>query len=291
MCKMLHQCLRLPRNIELVPLLFQVTCLIGLSWQLFEISTEYFKYKVSCRTTVFIPEQVEDLSMGICVPIGFAIDYKKFHTELQHNEILNKYDNKKMVENLSIHEIFNFTYDAENILYVSGYWKDEWNLTPKLNNFSSVMKMQKYFFHSEMCYVYSFKFFKPLSVQWIKGGSVVYLDFGNQISETYAVSLFIAEKDRIPYRETIEARHTYRGNSMKSDNFQSSHYSIRRKLFPPPYETACFSYSGLNFTNSIECIERCLVFKSFEKWGEIPSRSFVPSNAVIPAVRGSMYMR
>ena len=279
MCKMLHECFRFPKPIESLPLLFQVTCLIGLSWQLFEISSEYLKYKVSCRTTVFIPVEVEDLSMGICLQVAFVIDYNKFHTDLQYNWTRKEFWNKRMLDNLSIHEIYNYTYDADNILYNSGYWKNEWDSIGKLNNFSSIFKMKKYFFDSKMCYLYSIKSFNPLSVQWIRGGSIVWLDFGKELSEMYAVWLFIAEKGRIPFSETVEARYTFRGNSMKVDNFQSSHYSIRKELLPPPYETDCFSYSKLNFTNRIECIERCFVLKSFQKWGRISNVSLVPNNA------------
>ena len=57
--------------------------------------------------------------------------------------------------------------------------------------------------------------------------------------------------------------------------FQSSHCSITKKLLPRPYETGCFSYSKLNFTNSIECIERCIVLKSVRKWGAISRGSLV----------------
>ena len=61
----------------------------------------------------------------------------------------------------------------------------------------------------------------------------------------------MAEKGRIPFRETIGAQYTNRGDSfMKPDSFTSSHYSIREQLLPPPYETHCYSYSQRNFSNS-----------------------------------------
>ena len=141
--------------------------------------------------------------------------------------------------------------------------------------------MHKYFFSSNTCYLYSIRSFKSFGVQWIGGGNAVRFYFGKTIFETYGLRLFIAEKDKFPFRETIEARYICRGNStMKLDNFQSSHYSIREQLLPSPYETGCYSYSELNFTNSIECIEHCLVLKSFKKWSAIPIRSLVPNNAI-----------
>ena len=278
---MLHRCLLFGTTITLAPLLFKVTCLMGLSWQLFELSTEYFKYKVNSRTTVFIPEQVEDKSMGICIPVVYSIDYKKFNTELQSNWTPDEFDRKEMILNLSIHEIYNYTYDAENILYNVDYWEDVWGGSPNRTNLSSIMDMQKYFFRSFICYLYSVRSLKPLSVHWLTGSYVVYLAFGKQISETPSFRLFVAAKARIPFRETIEARYISRGSSpTKLDNFQSSHYTIREQLLPPPFETDCFIYSELNFTNSIECTESCMVLKSFKKWGRIPFRSLVPNNAV-----------
>ena len=280
MCKMLHRFLVFGTNIILAPLLFKVTCLIGLSWQLFDISSEYLKYKVNSRTAVFIPERVEDRSMGICIPMKYSIDYKKLNTELQYNSTQDQFFRKGMMLNLSIHEIYNYTYDAENILYDVDYWEDVWGGSPNTTNLSSIMDMQKYFFRSYICYLYSIRSFKPLSVHWITGSYVVYLAFGKQLAETDVFRLFVAAKARIPFRETIEARYIYLGNSVKLDYFHSSHFSITEQLLPPPFETGCFSYSKLNFTNSIECIESCMVLQSFKKWGKIPFRSLVPNNAV-----------
>ena len=278
---MVHRRLSFPSNIQATLLLFKVTCLIGLFWQLFELSSAYFKYNVNRHTTVFIPQKVEDLSMVICLPIAFVIDYNKFNTEFQYNWTPDEFIRKAMHRNLSILEIYNYTYNADNILHDVIYWDDAWGAGPESNNVSSTMEMQKYFFSSNICYIYSVRSFKPLNVQWIRGGSIVYLYFGKQISETQGLRLFIAESDIIPFRETIEARNIFRGNSsMKPDYFKSSHYRIRRQLLPPPYETACFSYSQRNFTNSIECIEHCLVVKSFHKWKEIPTRSLIPNNTI-----------
>ena len=279
MCKMLYGCLRFAKNIISIPLLFHSACLIGLSWQLFEITSEYFQYKVNIQTTVFIPEQLEDVSMGICVLIHNIIDYKKFHTELKYNWTADDFDHKQWLRNLSIQQIYNYSYNPENILYTISYAEDERHKALKSSNFSSILKMKKYFFDSKMCYLYSLISFKPLCADQIKGGNVVFLTFGKQISQTTVVWLFIAEKDRIPFRDTIKAPYTFRGSpATKLDTFQSSYYSIRQELLPPPYETGCFSYSNLNFTNSIECVERCIVLKSFEKWGAISNESLVPNH-------------
>ena len=280
-CKVLRPGVSFISNIKGTLFLFRVMCLLGLFWQLLELSGAYFKYNVNRHTTVFIPQKVEDLSMVICLPIAYVIDYNKFNTEFQYNWTPDKFNRQGMLLNLSIHQINSFTYDADHILDDVLYWDDVWGGGPESNNFSSIMEMQKYFFGSNICYVYSVRSFKPLNVQWIRGGSIVYLYFGKQISETQRLRLFIAESDIIPFRETIEARNIFRGNSsMKPDYFKSSHYRIRRQLLPPPYETACYSYSQRNFTNNIECIEHCLVAKSFKKWKEIPTRSLVPNNTI-----------
>ena len=105
----------------------------------------------------------------------------------------------------------------------------------------------------------------------------------------------MAEKDKVPFRETIKGRFLFRGNSSsKLDLFESSHYSIRKELLPPPYETGCFSYSKLHFTSSIECLERCVVHKSFQKWGAIPDICLVPTNEVdykfVPIVNYTKYL-
>ena len=277
---MLDQCLRFTRNIELVPLLFKAICFIGLSWQLFEITSEYFKYKVNRQTTVFIPNIVEDLSMVMCLPVAFAIDFKKFNSEFRSNWTQKEFSHNGMLQNLSVHEIYNYTYDADNILLDLFYLDGVWNGRPQSTRFSSIMKMEKYFFRWNICYLYSVKSFKSLSLDQIKGGSVVHIFFGNRVPETDEVWLFIVEKDRISFRETIEARSIFRGDYRKLNTFETSHYSIREQLLPPPFETSCFYYSKLNIANNIECIEQCIFLKSFKKWGEIPSESFVPNNAV-----------
>ena len=67
---------------------------------------------------------------------------------------------------------------------------------------------------------------------------------------------------------------------MKLDIIFSSHYTITKELLPPPHETRCFSYSKLNFTNPIACVEQCIVDKSFQKWGAISISSLIPNNVV-----------
>ena len=273
---MLYRRLLFDRNIGSAPFLFKLICLIGLSWQLFEISSEYVKYKVDIQTTVLIPEEVEDMSMVICLPIEYLINYNKFNAELQYNWTRREFERKDMLRNLSIHQVYYYTYDANDILYTIHIW----NTGSKSKNFSLYLKMQKYFFKSEICYLYSLKSFKPVSVQLIGAGLVAYLQFNKHISETHAVYLFIVEKDKISFRETIAAQYIYRGSPIKLDHFQSSYYSIKYQLLPPPYETACYSYSQLNFTNRIECIEKCIVLKFYKKWGAISTASLIPNKAI-----------
>ena len=277
---MLHQGLPIPRNIERLSLLFKVTCFLGLSWQLIDISSEYFKYKVNIQTFVFIPDEVEDLSMGICLPIEIIIDYKKFNSEYQYQWTSKKFAEKGMLDNLSIQEIYNYTYHAESIVYDAWYDNEVSNSTWSKTNLSASMKIQKYFFARNLCYLFSVRYFKPLSVEQLSGDTVAYIQFGKEISETEKVLLFLSEKDKIPFRETIRGRYIFRGNSSKKlDQFESSHYIIKKQLLPPPHETECFNYSNLNITNSRECIERCVVGKCFEKWHAISMESLVPNEA------------
>ena len=273
---MLHQCLRFTRNLESLPLLFKVICLIGLSCQLFDIFNEYFQFKVNFRAIVFIPEEVEELSMGICLPIEFAIDYNKFNSNFRYNWTPKEFFQNGMLQNLSIHQIYNYTYDADKIVYAVSYNNKYWNVRWSKTSLSSIMKIQKYYFAKKLCYLYSVRSFKPINVDQLRGSSVGTVDFSNQLSETSQVWLFIAEKDKIPVRETIKGRFIFRGNSsIKLDMFQSSHYIIRKELMQAPYETSCFSFSNLNFTSSIECLERCVVLKCFQKWGAISSDSLL----------------
>ena len=281
MCKVVHRCLLFARNIEAAPLLFKVVCLVGLSWQLVQISSEYFKYKVDSRTSVFTPKIVQDLSMIICLPMEFSINFEKFNTELQYDWTPNEFIRQEMLWNLSIYQIYNYTYEAENILYGVQYRKNASEVDFAEANFSSILEMEKYLYMSDLCYLYSVRSFTPFSVQLIKYAWIMLLDFGNKISKADGFQLFFAEKGRTPFRETIEAPPIYRGgSSIKYDTFYSSHYSIRGHLLPPPYETHCYNYSQRNFRNSIECYESCFVLKTFNKWGGISIASLIPNKKV-----------
>ena len=278
---MLHRRLLFIKNIESAPLLYQVICLVGLFWQLFQICSQYFKYEVNIRTSVFKLKISEDLSMGMCIPIEFAIDYNKLNTELQSNWTAMEFQRKGRFQNLTSYQIYNYTYNADNLVYAIIYHDKLWFADSTKKNLSSFMQLEKYYFEWKMCYLYSVRFFKPLSVNQLNGGLIVALFFGKEIRETYAIRLFIAEKDRISFRETIEARVLQLDDSsMKLDNFETSHYTIREQLLPLPYETGCFSYSELNMTNSIECIKRCVVQTFFQKWGTIPREYFVPNEVI-----------
>ena len=191
---MLHRRLSFARNIQLVPLLFKLLCLIGLFWQLLDISSEYFKYKVDILTTVTIPDEVQNLSMAICLPIRFVFDFEKFNTKLEFNWTPDEFDRQDMIRNLSINEIYNYTYDADNIVYQVNYHNSYWHALVSKTNLSSLMKLQKYFFSYKICYLYSVRYFEPLSIKQLRGSSIASILFSKEISEIPSFLLFLQRK-------------------------------------------------------------------------------------------------
>ena len=115
-----------------------------ISWQLFEISDQYLKYKVNSRTTVFIPKILEELSMGMCLRVYYAIDYDKFNTEFQHNWTSYEFAEKGMLNNLSLNRIYNYTYDAEDLLYDEDFLRDLRSRDP-LYSYTSIIEARNFF--------------------------------------------------------------------------------------------------------------------------------------------------
>ena len=247
----------------------------GLLWQQYLIFIEYFKYKVSIQTTVFTPKTVEHLAMVICIPSGAAINYEKINKETGRNWTFNSEYMKgnKKLSNMTITETNQYTYFGEDILRGVYYWENSSWAQFHLGNVSShLSESMKYYCNHYICYKYLLKDNNSISIRLVTGGTITTLNFNDYLQNTYALNLYMAPADGVPYREARESRNIYLGDKMSSrTNFlETSYYTITTELLPSPYETHCFDYNQLSVLNQAECIEQCLLEKGLRRWNRIP---------------------
>ena len=102
------------------------------------------------------------------------------------------------------------------------------------------------------------------------------------LQNTYAVNLYMAPVDGVPYREARESRNIYTGNkiSSRTNYIETSFYSITTELLPSPYETHCFDYNNTGVLNQAECIERCLLEAGLRRWNRIPETAILPISSM-----------
>ena len=257
----------------------------GLLWQQHIIFFEYFKYKVSIQTTVFTPKIVEHVAMVICIPGEAALDYNKINKETGRNwkfESEHMQDHGKLT-NMTIPEINQFTYFGENILYGVYYWGDRFGAYYHVDKISLHFNESiKYYCNRYICYKYVLKGNDSINIRLVTGGSITNLCFNDNLQNTYAVNLYMAPADGVPYREARESRNIYTGNkiSSRTNYIETSFYSITTELLPSPYETHCFDYNETGVLNQAECIERCLLETGLRRWNRIPETAIFPISSI-----------
>jgi len=109
---------------------FTIFIVIGLCYHCGIIFHEFFRYEVSTRTSVFIPEVIEQKAVTLCSRYTDVLDFERLNKETKRNWMYDQHSNVSdiYVDNMTVHEVFHFTPPVQDILYMIRYRNNRFGL-------------------------------------------------------------------------------------------------------------------------------------------------------------------
>ena len=271
--------------------LFVMFSVSGLLWQLYLICDLYFQYKVSTRTTVFIPKVIQPLAVSLCISLQDIIDYGKIRKAIGgkwtlEDVVSEKQDYHQLIDNLTIGQMFNFT-PAEDEIVGRFLFRNESMTNVELTSKScnEVLDIEKYLYMGYICYKIELKKDQPLTLRHLvattySSGLIRLIRFTDKLKRSDVIKITLGPLGIIPFRGLMSSPYIHREYDLKKETakysyFVTHHYTMDIESLEHPYETHCRNYDSSTITNDVECTEVCIRNKTFEKFLKLPYVSLV----------------
>ena len=247
--------------------LFTFCCLI---WQLTLILQVYYAYKVTNKTAIFIPRDLDSFDFNICVKFSELLDYDRLKKETKRDwSYAGNY--KEYLQNMTVRELFEYTPKAEDVVAKISFKTLSSSRVMSIKEKDSNVKVNKYLSSQILLHDWPQER-RPLDLQ--NGCSFLFCDWIDKEDILYpaslkmdAINISLRRRDNIPLGGLMISPYIYRGYSEKSEtsnysDFSSTHYSMIIHALPPPYETMCYDYEINGFIDELDRMERCTINKS-----------------------------
>lgn len=224
-------------------------CVVGLLWQILQISLNYFQFDVVTDIKIIMPEDniaVGNISLSICIPSEYVLNRSIFQ------QIESKYENKKDFRRrdfvktcLNIGDRFNESLRGDEIF-------------SPLNNLSSILEN---IYQGFNCYVFEsvkteYKYF--LNTRIMNDPQFIWI----QISRQYP-----------PVDGRLVAVFDEMSTDIKYPVIESNTYFISK--LSSPYIDKCINYGRLGMINRKHAIDECLNEKVMRMGNKVPYASIV----------------
>ncbi|KAI1293490.1 hypothetical protein HDE_06619 [Halotydeus destructor] len=251
-----------------IPIIILLLCVLGASFQCYDITKEYMRYDVVSMLSILKPAILRPPALTVCMGYVDLVDWKKllpgrtFGKELWQRDII-----QALQESVSIADMFKALPDvtSEPIL--------RYKMSRKLNSYAILedansLAIFRFIKNYYACYSFSMPgrhnvTLKSRHVTYgQEPGSLFRVSFAkaNLSSVTRAVfylnpSEYIPRGDR-DFRLNVDARGV-RVFSQRATYWSLSYQQIDLHLLPPPYITKCQDFHHLGFEGSYHCQLSC----------------------------------
>ena len=235
-------------------------CLAGLSFQVFEITSEFFKYKTNTAIETFTIDFIQDPSAHACFRYFDVIDKdqlnKKWKTDYQD---LDTNAIAEILEKVTIKELFEWTPSRDDIM------SDCKIRVPRSYRMSGllgyerckqVFDITKYLHRDSMCYKFHLndlahgnKSYEMDKVEFTlnQQGSIFKIYFNSRLlQDSDSLMAFAQVNHSVLLYDSLSIygkRYYDRKAKTSVNNLIRVHYhTFDKKRLPPPYVTDCFEY-------------------------------------------------
>ena len=286
-----------PRKIHSI--LFFLTCLSALTWQLYEVFFLYCQYQVKSTTKVFIPDEINSLPISLCVGIYDLLDLDRLNQETgrswSHPHSFKLDDKNNWYPfNLTISQYFEYTPTSAEVITgfrnmkSSSLKYNDWRFSPPRSE-SSLLKagiqVERYSYHSWICYQIKLNQSQKLMfsdvASGISPGLISGVFYSQKVRRGRSMLLFIGDSDGSkPLVELQSTPFFFTGYNVEEDKtlfncFTVDHSVMKTQLLPAPYETKCFDYGRIKHYSQVDCREKCMTRETWKRLHRVHHMTFV----------------
>lgn len=260
----------------LFSIMFVTTVLIGLSYQIYQMSDLYFSYKIGTSVKIGIPKILKPQAVSLCVRYTDILEYSRLNAETGRNwsytrdlETIFTYK-----DNLTLAEIFKYTPAVDKVVDMIAFRNsDSYDFTFRFGSDSHDVEVHKYFYLAFICYrivqtnaipqAYTFYTVTP-SVP----GLISLIELSAAMNLSTIVQVSVHGSQTFPYRSLKTVPFQVRLREGQNEETGSTVYNsfavynVREttRLLPPPFESDCFDYTTTDppTSNEEQCFQICV---------------------------------
>ena len=271
-------------------LLYISLCIAGMSWQVVQLSLDFFSYHTDTRIRIKYPSQFYFPAVTVCIRYNDILDYKRAKSRgHKWTTSLNYSDVQRVQREITIREIFDLTPNGSDIIETfyhrsrKGY---SYTQNDNLKSIRAVLDVKKFIYIEYICYRIQMKV--PLkskttvvSVHPIASGTLGQMTMGRVFRKVTQYKVSLHNRQALPY-ESLMVQPIIRrnGKDLKSLNTVFAlpgNFSIN--YLKAPYVTDCFDYSGTQFYDRAHCVQSCVLKNTFKQFKKYPYSVFVENSS------------
>ena len=266
--------------------LFDILCLLGLIWQVYEVSVLYFKYDVVTRVSNDVPQNLQVPSFHACFRYADIVNFEQINQFLGTNwtfDPVAKDHILRMQRELTVRQIFDSTPSEANVLTSCAIREPK---SYKISHVNDPQKCRKYFRVTKyialeyVCYKYDFlwdgKFkssdFELESLAYtVRGpGNIFRISPGGAFDHFIVSKFLVTNFNKYPHVSIGLAPLLERHNLKDFGYYLINYFSLNKQHLPAPYKTDCFDYTSIGEGTQIECQQKCLKDQTLIAFNKIP---------------------
>ena len=257
---------------------FHLLCLIGLSWQITQISINYFRYGVLSDIKIIMPGGIDSKALTIC----FRADEMYNHSV--YRDLIKKSGfNYEFIANeqlLHSEFIFNLTLEDRFRLAING--SSLFSSREGVSFRSLSFEIFPFTISSEICYqLYVIdkqlkSMLSPIS-PGVQEGYALPVNAMRNITDMYIV---LSPVRRLPWSEfsTVDRITEFKSKNATVVFFVSS-YSMNTSKLKSPYTDQCVDYASFGYEDRYDAIRQCLNDAEIEEYNELSGAQLFTMNS------------
>lgn len=270
-----------------------IICLIGLIWQIYTVSADYFAYSVVSEVYIEKRDDVIPPALSLCLPYADVVEDNMI--DVQKRWKSDRYISMEMQEHLTISELFEVTRHLK--FFAESAWvrkKNSYNVSVGWSYLNVVKYLKDYYacykisnvdadtpnFHWRSHHI-SFGrnpgaqmgiYLNKRKLQKVSRASVVLTEVNDypRGDRDFPLNLFDDSTSSNDDGDVADDDNSVEGTGIFTDSatFWSLAYTkVTQKLLPPPFMTACRNFRP-QFESRYECIDDCVIEKSLAEFNQ-----------------------
>lgn len=287
-------------TMKILSSIYNILIVLGLSWQVYEVSNLYFKFDVITHLDINFDEFIKISDMSVCIAYYDVLDFKFFNemTESHLNpDAVGAQRNLQGDEvqcKITISQLFKLT-PEEGMTIKSCFLRNPKTYTFEYYSTNEEclkhFQVQKYSFMDSICYRYAYKIFddtangnqnliynkRDIVFSPDDPGAIFMIRLADNLNRSTRLRIMMHPTFKLPWIEAAYTSEVFRSLDEKKipeNNFFSVTSSkITVEKLPPPFKSNCRNYFKEGLRDVHKCRQWCFRNKTVARFDKVPFNS------------------